>query len=41
MELLLQALIVLHRKRTGQIVVAWREILATNEIGLQAMALVG
>ena len=40
-ELLLQALILLQRKRSGQIGIAWGEILATNEVGLQAMALVG
>jgi hypothetical protein len=40
-ELLLQALIVLQGKRSGQIVVAWGEVLATNKVRLQAMALVG
>jgi hypothetical protein len=40
-ELLLQALILLQRKRSGQVAVAWGEILATNEVGLQDMALVG
>jgi hypothetical protein len=34
-------LILLQRKRSGQIVVVWREILATNEVGLQEMPLVG
>jgi hypothetical protein len=40
-ELLLQALIVLQRKRSWQIVVAWGKVLATNEVGLQEMPLVG
>jgi hypothetical protein len=34
-------LIVLQGKRPWQIVVARGKILATNEVGLQAMALVG
>jgi len=40
-ELLLQALILLQGKRSGQIVVARGEILATNEVGRQGMAQVG
>jgi hypothetical protein len=40
-ELLLQALIVLQRKRSWQIVVAWGKVLATNEVWLQEMPLVG
>jgi hypothetical protein len=39
--LLLQALIVVQRKRSWQIVVAWGKVLATNEVWLQEMPLVG
>src|ERR1700737_2371772 len=40
-ELLLQALILLARKRSGQIVVMRWEILATNEVERQGMTMIG
>jgi len=40
-ELLLQMLILLERKRSGEIVVAGRKIFTTNEVGSYRMPLVG
>ena len=40
-ELLLEALILVRGKRTGQVVVAQGKVLATNQVRLKAMTTVG